>query len=326
MPTIADYLNDLTYHKNSLAETLQNSGVEASTEETFSMLVPKANEKIANSKNFLVDKIQGTLTKYESDEVTIIADYALASDKNLTEVSFPNATEIGRYAFYECSKLTTVNCPKATIAKDRSFSLTAIERISLPNLERIETAFVTCKKLIEVDIPKVTYIDADSFAYCSNCEIVNMPSVEYVHNRGLGQFGIKEAILPNARELRTMALQGCKQLTKVSLTRSEGVWIGTDVFKACIALEEVTIVKIRNAYDDGDNRPNDVSFVDCINLTKQSAKNIAIALPDISGTSNAYKYRIEFPSNVYENLIADGNTAPDEKDWETYISDKGWLT
>lgn len=47
-PTTDDYFFDLNAQRNSLAETLQEAGVEASTEETLSTLIPKANKKIAD--------------------------------------------------------------------------------------------------------------------------------------------------------------------------------------------------------------------------------------------------------------------------------------
>ena len=90
--------------------------------------------------------INRSITSIENSEVTNIGTYAFSNCSNLTNVSLPNAN-IGANAFWNCSKLTNVSFPNAT-------SISA-------------NAFNNCSKLTNVSFPNATIISANAFNNCS---------------------------------------------------------------------------------------------------------------------------------------------------------------
>ena len=81
----------------------------------------------------------------------------MASKKNATTYNIPNTvTEIGKNAFYGCSKITSITIPD---------SVTTIGA----------GAFESCSSLKEITIPQsVTSIGADAFIYCGNLTAINI--------------------------------------------------------------------------------------------------------------------------------------------------------
>lgn len=67
----------------------------------------------ADSQELIDSFIAGTTESLESNALGI-TNYALRGFKNLVSVSFPLATTVGTYSFYECTNLTTCNIPNVT--------------------------------------------------------------------------------------------------------------------------------------------------------------------------------------------------------------------
>ena len=59
-------------------------------------------------------------------------------------------------------------------------------------------------------------------------------------------------------------------------------------------------------------------------LTAESAKSLITALKDISGTDNAYKYKVTFSPATKTLLDTEGATAPNGDTWLNYLYAKGW--
>ena len=181
-PTTDDYLNDLSNQKTALAETLIESGVEASTDETFSTLVPKANEKIKDSTgDEMVALFNGTATTIPKvlRDIEIIPDYAFYLKRNLEEVDLPNATTAGKYAFANdratAGKLKRVNLPKLTTIGDGAFQLygNSVKTIYLPEATKMGSqAFAMSWSLGYVILPKITNIGTQAFNECVACTLV----------------------------------------------------------------------------------------------------------------------------------------------------------
>ena len=62
--------------------------------------------------NDLIDFIEGNLTVFESDEITVVRHSGFASYINLTEISLPNCISLGMNAFHSCTNLTKLFLPK----------------------------------------------------------------------------------------------------------------------------------------------------------------------------------------------------------------------
>ena len=103
---------------------------------------------------------EGNSTYKSIDDVLILnkaGTKVIMANKNATTYNIPNTvTEIGKNAFYGCSKITSITIPD---------SVTTIGA----------GAFESCSSLTEITIPQsVTSIGADAFIYCGNLTAINI--------------------------------------------------------------------------------------------------------------------------------------------------------
>lgn len=103
---------------------------------------------------------EGNSTYKSIDDVLILnkaGTKVIMANKNATTYNIPNTvTEIGKNAFYGCSKITSITIPD---------SVTTIGA----------GAFYSCSSLKEITIPQsVTSIGANAFAYCGNLTAINI--------------------------------------------------------------------------------------------------------------------------------------------------------
>lgn len=100
----------------------------------------------------------------------------------LTNIIVPSSvTNIGSYAFYECSSLTSIIIPNGvTSISEYTFSgCSGLTSVTIPNsVTRIGyEAFSSCSRLTSVSIPNgVTRIDGYAFLYCSGLISVTIPN------------------------------------------------------------------------------------------------------------------------------------------------------
>ncbi len=167
MPTTADYLNDLINQKNSLAATLQENGVEASADETFSTLVPKANERIANSEKIGIDDLEDYSSFFASGARANLYDvidtskgknfnrcFAQSGISEFPDIDTSNGENFG-YICNSCAKLLTVSKLNTSKAKDLSYAfynsinIEKIENIDLNNKPNVNAMLNQCRSLTE---------------------------------------------------------------------------------------------------------------------------------------------------------------------------------
>ncbi len=118
-------------------------------------------------------KYSSALVSVSGDSVTHIGANAFAGEEshygdstlNLESASFPNAVEIGYYAFSRCVKLTNINLPKLKIVSEYLFSdCISLTSISLPSATTIERcAFRHCYELSELHLAEGAAINDYAF-------------------------------------------------------------------------------------------------------------------------------------------------------------------
>jgi hypothetical protein len=133
----------------------------------------------------LTSRTRGLVTKTirsVNSQATSIGDYAFYGCSKLTTVYLPETTSIGKYAFYNCSSLTTVDLPKVTSISDSAFSnCSKLTTVYLPETTSIDSrAFNSCSRLTTVDLPKAISIGNRAFNSCSNLTKVILRNTEQV--------------------------------------------------------------------------------------------------------------------------------------------------
>ena len=169
----------------------------------------------------------------------------------VTDLVIPNSiTEIGNYAFSDCSSLTSVNIPNSvtTIGEYAFSNCSSLTSINMPNSVTTigYAAFVGCSSMTHIDIPNsVTTIGEYAFRYCSSLTSVNMPN--------------------SVTEIGDYAFSNCSSLTSVNIPNSVTT-IGEYTFYNCSSLTSVTI-------GNSVTTIGDYAFSNCSSLTNVTIGN-----------------------------------------------------
>ena len=177
-------------------------------------------------------------------------------ERDLTSISIPNSvTNIGEYAFWECSSLTSINISNSVthIGSGAFSDCSSLTSINIPNsvTDIGFGAFVGCSSLTSISIPNsVTGIDAYTFFGCSSLTSISIP--DSVTNIGKYAFygcsSLTSISIPDSVTfIGPYAFYGCSSLTSISIPNSvTDIWQYT--FYGCSSLTSISI-------------PNSVTFI-----------------------------------------------------------------
>ena len=157
--------------------------------------------------------------------VTNIGSYAFEDCSGLTSITIPNSvTRIGKYAFYYCTSLTSVTIPE-----------------SVTNFG--DCAFYGCSALTSITIPNsVTSIGEDAFSGSGLTSITIPNSMTRIGERAFnGCSRLTSITIPNSvTSIGDYAFEDCNSLTSVTIPNSV-TSIGSGAFSGCSGLTSITI-------------------------------------------------------------------------------------
>ncbi len=181
--------------------------------------------------------------------VCAIADEAFYGQSALTSITIPESvTDIGYWAFEECTSLQTVNIPsKVTTLKNGLFSgCSSLSQVTLHNkITEIDSAvFQKCSSLTSISLPdSVASIGYKAFMNCSSLQNITLPAgitkIEkstFAECSSLSSIIIPESVIA----IESNAFTNCSSLTNVSLP-SGLTEISDYLFSYCTQLSDVKI-------------------------------------------------------------------------------------
>lgn len=107
------------------------------------------------------DLVEDALVEINDDTLVNVRTYAFYGLKNLVSAFLPNATSLGGYVFYNCTKLVSVDLP-SFVGAVPAYSFTGCSLLQQVNVQNAQTvsnyAFQNCTSLTKIELNKVTSI------------------------------------------------------------------------------------------------------------------------------------------------------------------------
>ena len=210
-------------------------------------------------------------------------------------------TNIGTYAFYQCSALTSVELPDSvtSIGADAFAYCTALTSVDIPDSVTSigDAAFYQCSALTSVTIPdSVTSISGSTFAYCRSLTSVELgdgiTSISYNMFHGCSSLTAVE-IPDSVTSIGSDAFYNCTSLQSVTIPNSV-TSIGDDAFYGCSTLASVNIpdsvTSIGNSAFQGCTSLQSVTIPDSVTSIGNYAFYLCDALVAITVDANNPSY------------------------------------
>ena len=195
--SLPESLKEISEMSFSGCNKLQQLSIPASVEkiDASAFLECSVLENISvDADNTLFSDEDGVLFSENKDKIILFPKGKISAEYSIPE----GVTEIGAYAFANCSELIRIDIPSSV--KDIGMS-----------------AFVNCRTLISANIPEgVTAIKSSTFFGCSGIYEVKLPTtVEAICSNAFGKCGsLMKINIPNATStIDATAFSGCPNLT-----------------------------------------------------------------------------------------------------------------
>lgn len=232
--------------------------------ELTSLTVDSGNAQYMSVDNCLIDRTNGALvaaciTSVLPTDGTLlrIGESAFTDMDMLESIVIPEGvTHIDADAFYACSNLQSVTLPETLIYIDSyAFALTALQSIVFPDTLTGIAGYAFNNTLLEsLHIPaSVTYIEASTFAFCSELSSITVDSANPVYMSAFNclidktdlilMVGSQDGRMPTDGSIWYIgddAFAGKGEITAVTVPEDVR-GIGVNAFLNCGALQTVTL-------------------------------------------------------------------------------------
>lgn len=157
--------------------------------------------------------------------VKIIGWEAFAQCYNLTEVHFPDVTDILIRSFYYCQSIVTFDAPNLKSVNYSSFgNCFNLTNINLENIETIgSSGFSGCKSFVDISLPNCVTIKNYAFYQCSNLKSLVGNKLVNLDENAFQNGNIESFTAPNVRSIPDNCFYQCRNLKEINIAKVEKI-------------------------------------------------------------------------------------------------------
>lgn len=152
--------------------------------------------------------MERSVTEFKDESITSVAPYIFYGYTTLKSVDFPNITQIGVNAFYNCTAITSFNAPKLThIGNYGLYNVSTLENINFPVITRIDTqALRQCRKITKAMFPKLNSLGTYALSRCNVLAVADLGLVTTIQANCFAESSaLKTIILRKTDSIATLA-------------------------------------------------------------------------------------------------------------------------
>lgn len=258
MATTQELLSKFKSNLTAIYNKLEEKGIQVEGNKNLDNLVLVMDNVGSGAGGDIDALIDGSITEIESG-VESVAPYAFYQRKSLLSAKFPNATNIGKNAFEECSIIENVEAPLVTTLGSQAFySCKKLKNANFPLVKNIVMCFSNCVALESANFPALENVRSTSFAYCSNLKNIYAPLVTILGTQAFyGCSSLTSVNFPLVTKIDSQGFYNCNGLTSVRFPLVTS--IGSEAFR-CRSLTSVLFPKVTSI--------GNMCFYDAYNLKK----------------------------------------------------------
>lgn len=227
------------------------------------------------------DTLSENIDLYENDRITKVREYGFAGCF-IKNISLPNVISVDKNGFSN-SELISISLPKCT-KMERGYNFNncrELKTVDVPLVTNLGTnTFAFCQTLVNIELPQLTTIGEECFSSCYALESISVPQLESAGNKAFQNcWSFVNIELPNLTTIGEQCFYNCKSLESINLPLVTS--LKSQEFYYCNALKKIdlpSVITLSSKYNFG----NYGAFQQCSALETVILRNNSVVTLEYS--------------------------------------------